>query len=152
MRALNGLTTRYGCEVVVLSTCNRVEIYLARDDGPVPVDRQGMAEFLAEFHKQTTETFLPYLYAERDAEAVRHLIRVVASLDSMIVGEGQIAGQVRKAYELAHEHGAVGSVLHSLFQEAVVASKRVRTETGISLGHASVSSAAVDRRMVMRSE
>src|SRR5262249_40689256 len=76
--------------------------------------------------------------------AVRHLFRVAASLDSLVVGEGQIAGQVKKAYELAQERATAGPVLHALFQHARVVAKRVRTETGIARGHVSVSSAAVD--------
>ena len=75
---------------------------------------------------------------------MRHLFRVVASLDSMLIGEGQIAGQVKRAYELAQQHNAVGPVLNSLFQHAQRAAKRVRSETGIARGRVSVSSAAVD--------
>jgi glutamyl-tRNA reductase len=144
LRALDELSTRFGSEAVILSTCNRVELYLARADAPLPVNRESMADFLAEFHKLTGAELLPHLYAECDADAVRHLFHVVASLDSLIVGEGQIAGQVKRAYELAHEHGSVGPILHGLFQQAHLVAKRVRSETGISRGHASVSSAAVD--------
>ena len=75
---------------------------------------------------------------------MRHLFRVAASLDSLIVGEGQIAGQVKKAYELATTRGSVGPLLHALFQHARQVAKRVRTETGIARGHVSVSSVAVD--------
>ena len=75
---------------------------------------------------------------------MRHLFRVAASLDSLIVGEAQIAGQVKRAYELAHERATVGPLLHALFQQAHRVAKRVRTETGIARGRVSVSSAAVD--------
>ena len=84
------------------------------------------------------------LYAPQDTDVVRHLFRVVASLDSLIVGEGQIAGQVKRAYEQAHELGTVGPILHALFQHANSVAKRVRSETGIGRGHVSVSSVAVD--------
>jgi glutamyl-tRNA reductase len=144
VRALNDLVARYGCEAVILSTCNRVEIYLARADAPVPLDASLLTEFLAEFHHLPATKVLPHLYEHRHADAVRHLFRVVASLDSLIVGEGQIAGQVKRAYEFAHAHDAAGPVLHALFQRAHQVAKRVRTETGIARGHVSVSSAAVD--------
>ena len=143
--ALRELESRYGCEAVILSTCNRVELYLARaHDQPLP-DAGVIAEFLAET-TQTSEvlTTSELLYAPQNADAIRHLFRVVASLDSLIVGEGQIAGQVKRAYELAQEHGTVGPILHVLFQHANVVAKRVRTETGITRGHVSVSSVAVD--------
>lgn len=145
--ALRELESRYGCEAVILSTCNRVELYLARaHDQPLP-DHGVIAEFLSEMHQlqiaevsKTSEV----LYARHNADAVRHLFRVVASLDSLIVGEGQIAGQVKRAYELAHAQATVGPILHALFQHANVVAKRVRTETGISRGRVSVSSVAVD--------
>src|SRR5439155_24541821 len=103
-----------------------------------------VAAFLSEFHGVPAGEVAPPLYARRQAEAVRHLFRVAASLDSMILGEGQIAGQVKKAYEVAQEHASAGPLLHALFQHARQVAKRVRTETGIARGHVSVSSAAVD--------
>jgi glutamyl-tRNA reductase len=143
-RALEGLTSRYGCEAVILSTCNRVELYLARALAPAPLDADLVAEFLGEFHRLPLAELRPHLYEHRQGDAVRHLFRVAASLDSLIVGEGQIAGQVKQAYELARERAAVGPLLSALFQHARQVAKRVRTETGISRGHVSVSSAAVD--------
>ena len=135
--ALDELGSRYSCEAVILSTCNRVELYLARPDTEVapPVDL--IAEFLAEFHGLPFADVHPHLYHHHGADAVRHLFRVAASLDSMLVGEGQITGQVRRAYELAQKHAAVGagSLLHALFQHALRVAKRVRTETGIAHGH-----------------
>src|SRR5262249_31741364 len=83
-------------------------------------------------------------YLQQNQEAIRHLFRVVASLDSLIVGEGQIAGQVKRAYEAAHAQGSAGAMLHALFQHAHAVAKRVRTQTGISKRHVSVSSVAVD--------
>jgi glutamyl-tRNA reductase len=145
-RALDELGARYDSEAVILSTCNRVELYLARTDGPPPPEAALMAEFLAEIHQFPVAKIVPHLGEYRDAAAVHHLFRVVSSLDSLIVGEGQITGQVRRAYEQAQKHAAVGagSLLHALFQHALRVAKRVRTETGIAHGHVSVSSAAID--------
>jgi glutamyl-tRNA reductase len=142
--ALDELGVRYGCEAVVLSTCNRVELYLARADADVAPGADVLSEFLAEFHGLPPDRLRAHLYEHRNAEAVGHLFRVASSLDSLIVGEGQIAGQVKKAYELACARDAAGPVLHALFQRARIVAKRVRTETGIARGHVSVSSAAVD--------
>jgi glutamyl-tRNA reductase len=119
---------------------------LARTDGGSAPDGALLAEFLAEFHEVPVTTVAPHLYEHQGTAAVRHLFRVAASLDSLIVGEGQIVGQVKRAYALAQQHAAVGagSLLHGLFQHANRVAKRVRTETGISRGNVSVSSAAVD--------
>jgi glutamyl-tRNA reductase len=84
------------------------------------------------------------LYTHHNVDAVRHLFRVATSLDSLIVGEGQISGQVKQAYEVAQQHGSAGPLLHALFRHARQVARRVRTETGISHGHVSVSSVAVD--------
>lgn len=145
------LGNRFACESVVLGTCNRVEIYLARlaDDPPAEPgrafpDREQIVQFLAECHHLDAAELRPQLYEHRAGDAVRHLFRVVASLDSLIVGEGQIAGQVKKAYELAQHHAAVGPILHGVFQHARLVAKRVRSETGIAQGRVSVSSVAVD--------
>jgi glutamyl-tRNA reductase len=143
-RALDEVGARYGCEAVILSTCNRVELYLARLDADVVPDAALLAEFLAEFHGLAADAIRPHLYERRDADAVQHLFRVVASLDSLVIGEGQIAGQVKRAYELARERAAVGPFLHALFQHARLVARRVRRETGIAQGHVSVSSVAVD--------
>jgi glutamyl-tRNA reductase len=145
--ALEELGVRYGCDAVILSTCNRVELYLARPDLPPPVampDAHLIAEFLAEAHHVPAAEIHPHLYERQGAEAVRHLFRVAASLDSLIVGEGQIAGQVKQAYEQAKQRETPGPLLHALFQQSHYVAKRVRTETGIARGHVSVSSAAVD--------
>jgi glutamyl-tRNA reductase len=144
VRALDNLVARYGSEAVIVSTCNRVELYLAHQDAESAVDAALITEFLAEFHDLSAASLAPHLYEHRNVEAVRHLFRVVSSLDSLIVGEGQIAGQVKRAYELAQDRGTAGPALHALFQHAHVVAKRVRTETGIARGHASVSSAAID--------
>lgn len=143
-RALDELTARYGCESVILSTCNRVELYLARPDEEALLTADLIAEFLGEFHRLPVAELRPHLYAYEQGEAVRHLFRVAASLDSLIVGEAQIAGQVKRAYQLAHGRAAVGQMLHALCQHAFKVAGRVRSETAIAHGHVSVSSAAVD--------
>ncbi|HVK19705.1 MAG TPA: glutamyl-tRNA reductase [Fimbriiglobus sp.] len=143
-RAVSELAARFGCEAVVLGTCNRVELYVARGVGERPFDAGLAAEFLGEAHGLPAEVILPHLDEHADADAVRHLCRVAASLDSLIVGEGQIAGQVRQAFELARKLGTTGPLLNTLVPHALRTAKRVRTETGISQGHVSVSSVAVD--------
>jgi glutamyl-tRNA reductase len=146
-RAHHLLGERLDCEGVVLSTCNRVELYLGRvpDGGAtsVPTVEQA-AELLAEIHGLEPSAVRPHLYAHAQADAVRHLFRVAASLDSLVVGEGQIAGQVKRAFERADQLGGAGALMHSLFRHARVTARRVRTETGIAHGHVSVPSVAVD--------
>jgi glutamyl-tRNA reductase len=148
-QALDLLTAQLDCEAVILSTCNRVELYLGQAlDKPAtvanPVAPEAASAFFAEFHQLPLTDVQPHLYIHRQGDAVHHLFRVAASLDSLIVGEGQIAGQVKKAYELAQEHASAGPLLHTLFRHARQVAKRVRTETGIAQGHVSVSSVAVD--------
>jgi glutamyl-tRNA reductase len=148
-RAHEELGERFDCEAVILSTCNRVELYLGRvPDGRVPdgapLESAAVSEFLAGFHGLSAAEVRPHLYAHQQAAAVGHLFRVAASLDSLIVGEGQIAGQVKRAFECADRLASAGTLMNVLFRHARVVAKRVRTETGISQGHVSVSSAAVD--------
>src|SRR4051812_42734592 len=109
-RALDLLTARPGWEAVLLNTCNRVELYLAYPrEGREP--GLNLTDFLAEFHGLPADEIRPHLYAHYYQDAVRHLFRVAASLDSMLVGEGQIAGQVKRAYERAQAQGATGPLL-----------------------------------------
>ncbi len=142
-RALDELVARYDCEAVIISTCNRVELCLARLLEAAP-GAELLAEFLAEIHGLPADQLRKHLVEYRNADAVRHLFRVASSLDSMIVGEAQIAGQVKRAYKRARQRSASGSLLNPLFQQAFAVSKRVRHETGIARGHISVSSVAVD--------
>ncbi len=142
--ALAELNARFAAEAVVLDTCNRVEIYVSRTDTVAPLHVPLMAEFLAEVHGVPACEIVPHLYEHADADAAKHLFRVAAGLDSVVIGEGQIAGQVKDAYEAAHKSTATGPLLNALFPAALRVSKRVRTETGIAHGHVSVSSAAVD--------
>ena len=128
-------------EVVVLSTCNRVEIYAyaERFHGGY----QDIREFIGRHAGLAPEDIADHLYALHDAEAVRHLFSVTAGLDSAVVGEHEILGQVRTAWDQSSEHGTVGSVLGPLFRHALETGKRARTDTAIGRGIASVSQAAV---------
>src|ERR1700674_896978 len=129
-------------ETLVLSTCNRSEVY-----GVPPESSHecapGLSTFLSEFHSVRPDILSVSLYHHYDQEAVRHLFRVSAGLDSMLVGEAEILGQVREAYRFAHEHGATGPVLNRLFQGALEVGKRVRTETELGTRPMSVASAGV---------
>lgn len=142
--ALTELNARFAAEAVVLDTCNRVEIYVSRQDAVAPLHIPLMAEFLAEIHGVPASEIVPHLYEHADAQAAKHLFRVASGLDSGVFGESQIAGQVKDAYEVALKSTATGPLLNTLFPAALRVSKRVRSETGIAHGHVSVSSAAVD--------
>jgi glutamyl-tRNA reductase len=144
--ALLGLASD-GSEAVVLSTCNRTEVYLSLPDGSDSVDHA--RALLAGRIEQDATSASRYFYVHRDRQAAEHLFRVSAGLDSMILGEPQIQGQVKEAYatarEVAGENGpVVGQALHRLFQTAFSVGGKVRSETGLGIGAASVSSAAVD--------
>jgi glutamyl-tRNA reductase len=128
-------------EAMILSTCNRVEVYGQSEADDVE-DR--LAAFLGAFHGRAAGELDPYLYRLRGAEAVRHAFRVVASLDSMVIGEPQILGQVKEAYRLAEEAGTLGSALNALRNRSLSAAKRARTETGIGRNAVSVSYVAVE--------
>lgn len=129
-------------ETLVLSTCNRSEVY-----GVPPESSHecapGLSTFLSEFHSVRADILGLSLYHHYDQEAVRHLFRVAAGLDSMLLGEAEILGQVREAYRFAHEQGATGPVLNRLFQGALEVGKRVRTETELGTRPMSVASAGV---------
>jgi glutamyl-tRNA reductase len=141
--ALLELKRRPGfCEGLILSTCNRVEVALTCEDGSA----EGVAvdEFLADTRQVARDFVTPHLYRFEDGEAIRHLFRVAASLDSMVVGEPQILGQLKVAYTLAKQHGAVNGFLDVLVTRAFNVAKRVRSETEIGAHAVSVSYAAVE--------
>jgi glutamyl-tRNA reductase len=129
-------------ETLVLSTCNRSEVY-----GVPPESSHecapGLSSFLSEFHSVRPDVLGVSLYHHYDREAVRHLFRVSAGLDSMLLGEAEILGQVREAYRFAHEQGATGPVLNRLFQGALEVGKRVRSETELGTRPMSVAAAGV---------
>ncbi len=128
-------------EAVAVSTCNRTELYLVTAD-PVEAETAALAVLARQAEIRPTE-LTDSLYAVRDRDAVRHLFSVAAGLDSMIIGEAEIQGQIKRAYELALVEEATGPISNRLFREALGAGKRVRTETGIGRTHVSVSSVAV---------
>ena len=130
-------------EGVILSTCNRVEVVAAASDSATAYNEIG--RFLAEQKPHGHGIPLAeHTYLYRGTDAVRHLFRVAASLDSMVVGEPQILGQLKQHYDAAQQAGAVGMILHRLFHRSFSVAKRVRSETGIGSGAVSVASVAVD--------
>jgi glutamyl-tRNA reductase len=141
--ALADLRAREGVsEAVILSTCNRVEITLTTDDA---ADPQAIVEAFLSDHKSIAADFVsPHLYRREGREAIHHMFRVAASLDSMVVGEPQILGQLKTAYTAAKQCGAVGGWLDGLLTRSFSVAKRVRSETGIGQMAVSVSYAAVE--------
>jgi glutamyl-tRNA reductase len=129
-------------EAVVVSTCNRSELYgvAAESDGSTPT---ALVSYFSEFHKIPRRDLDGRIYQHAGPEAVRHLFRVAAGLDSMLLGEAEILGQVREAYGRALEHGSTGPVLNRLFQGALEVGKRVRAETEIGTRPMSVALAGV---------
>jgi glutamyl-tRNA reductase len=142
-KALHDLRSRNNLsEAVVLSTCMRTEIYAvaAKYHGAV----QDVRNFLSELGFTAPEDFTDHLYSFHDDAAVTHLFRVASGLDSAVLGEGEVLGQVRDAWEKARTEGAAGPVLSGLFRHAVEVGKRARAETAIARGTTSVSQAAVE--------
>ena len=129
-------------EGMILSTCNRVEIAAMLDDNAASA--RILENFLALSHDLSAETVRPHLYLYEEADAIRHLFRVASSLDSMVVGEPQILGQLKQAYAQAREQGAIGNYLETVLTRAFSVAKRVRTETEIGQSAVSVSDAAVE--------
>ncbi|MGO9317270.1 MAG: glutamyl-tRNA reductase [Terracidiphilus sp.] len=126
-------------ECMIVSTCNRVEILAAVESSAIDV-----TSFLHRHFGLDPALLAPHLYEHRDQEAVRHLFRVAASLDSMVVGEPQILGQVKEAFAVARASGTVGGQLEHLLQYTFAAAKRVRTETQIGSNSVSIASVAVE--------
>jgi len=125
-------------EAMILSTCNRVEIVT---EGP---SDELIRQFLYEYHRIGADAVSEHLYSLQNAEAIRHVFRVTSSLDSMMIGEPQILGQVKEAYRLANDAGTIGTNLSALMNRAFAVAKRVRSETGISQSAVSISYAAVE--------
>ena len=131
-------------EAMILSTCNRVEILAAVDGAEMNRPGADLAGFLHRHFGIDPGELRPHLYEYRDREAIRHLFRVAASLDSMVVGEPQILGQVKDAYTAAREAGTLSAQLEPLLQSAFAAAKKVRTETEIGSSSVSIASVAVE--------
>lgn len=129
-------------EAMILSTCNRVEIVVRADDTRVGLRR--IREFLESDRAVTPGELERYTYHFADRDAARHLFRVASGLDSMVLGEPQILGQVKQAYAAAREAGTIGTILDHLLRQTISAAKRVRTETGISRHAVSIAFAAVE--------
>ncbi|MBT4557344.1 MAG: glutamyl-tRNA reductase [Nitrospina sp.] len=129
-------------ENIILSTCNRVEIYARVDNTDQGI--QLLKDFICDYHGLSRGSLDQYFYSYQDDQAIEHLFRVSASLDSMILGEAQILGQVKDAYSTARALSSTGLVLNQLFEKAFNVAKKVREETGISERGVSISSAAVE--------
>lgn len=129
-------------EGLILSTCNRVELLTVQENGDS--NNADLLRFLHEYFSIAPASLTPHVYEYREHEAVRHLFRVASSLDSMVVGEPQILGQVKESYTVAREVGAVSSSLDPLIQRAFTVAKKVRSETQIGSSSVSIASVAVD--------
>ena len=149
LRALRELKNRFReAEFVLLSTCNRVELYCAcKISESEEVTPENLAEFLSDFHNIPIEKFQESLYAYENEDSVRHLLTVASSLDSMVVGEAQIIAQVKESYRLACTANSTGKILNRLFHYAFATSKKIYTTTSISTGRVSVAGVAVELAM-----
>lgn len=144
LQALRQLKSKFEeSEFVLLSTCNRIELYCAcnRSDLAMADD---LILFLSKFHHVPWDEFQEYLYIYSDEDSVSHLLKVASSLDSLVVGEAQIIGQVKESYRLACTAGSTGKILNRLFHCAFATSKKVHTMTSISHGRVSVAGVAVE--------
>jgi glutamyl-tRNA reductase len=140
--ALRALAKRGSArEAVVVSTCNRAELYVACDEAAAT--RQDLVRFVSDYNGVPVSDVTPHMYEVVDLDVARHLFRVAAGLDSLVMGEPQILGQVKDAHTVASDAHTAGPVLNRLFHSSFAVGKRVRTETGLGSGAVSVSYAAV---------
>jgi len=138
--ALRELTRRGTIsEGAILSTCNRTELYCGLEQAKV----EELVAWLGDFHRLRTADLQPYLYTHPDQAAVRHILRVASGLDSLVLGEPQILGQMKQAFSAANEAGTIGVTLNRLFQHTFQVAKQVRTDTAIGASAVSVAFAAV---------
>jgi glutamyl-tRNA reductase len=135
--ALTELKSAFSPEAAILSTCNRTEVYLAGEERP------DLGQWLARYHHFDPAELQPYLYALPREQAVRHAFRVAAGLDSMVLGEPQILGQMKDAARAAESAGTLGTVLHKLFQRSFAVAKEVRSTTRVGTASVSMAAAAV---------
>ncbi len=139
-RALGELRRLDGVhEAAILSTCNRTELYCAREDASPAM----LSDWLCRFHKLEANSLQPHIYAFQEEDAVRHILRVAAGLDSMILGEPQILGQMKTSYQQALRSGSIDTLVNRLFQHTFSVAKQVRTDTAIGASPVSVAFAAV---------
>jgi len=138
-------------EAAILSTCNRSELYLARLAHGEP-QLPGILQFLQQWHGVDASQIESHMYYYQQEQAIEHLFKVAGSLDSMVIGESQILGQVNRALQLAVNAGTAGTYLNQLFQQALAVGKRIRTDTPIGRGRFSIGSVAADfARMIFES-
>jgi glutamyl-tRNA reductase len=130
-------------EAVLISTCNRVELYAAATESSAPLDPPALTHFLTDFHNVPIAEARQELTDLQGSDVIRHLFRVAASLDSMVLGEAQILSQVKQAYELANQIGSAGPVTHGCFQSAIRVARRVASETDLHRYRVSIPSVAV---------
>ncbi|MEE9584283.1 MAG: glutamyl-tRNA reductase [Candidatus Brocadiales bacterium] len=141
--ALELLRKRFpSCEVVIISTCNRVELYACSPDDSL--NEEAVMDFLSKFHGIETEKFREHMYCYGGQRLVRHLFHVSSSLDSMVVGESQIVSQVKEAYMVATSCELTGRTMHQLFQQALGVAKAIHSNSRIAQGKVSISSVAVE--------
>jgi glutamyl-tRNA reductase len=141
--ALRKLMTYEGIrESLIVSTCNRVEIYASVPDSAKGVDR--VKQFISDYHGLSREALEQSLYVYPEAQGVRHTFRVASSLDSMVLGEAQILGQLKDSFDTALKTKTTSTILNKLIKKAISVAKRVRTETKLAEGAVSISSAAVE--------
>jgi glutamyl-tRNA reductase len=139
-RALAELTALAGIhEAAIVSTCNRTEVYCTRDD----TTDATLTDWLCRFHQLDPDSLLPHLYSYQQADAVRHVLRVAAGLDSMILGEPQILGQMKDAYQHSLQANSIDTLVNRLFQHTFSVAKQIRTDTAIGASPVSVAFAAV---------
>jgi glutamyl-tRNA reductase len=124
-------------EAAIISTCNRTELYVSAGEAAVAAD------WLAEYHRMPSGELAPYLYTLPQEEAVRHVFRVASGLESMVLGEPQILGQMKEAVRAAESAGSLGTTLHKLFQKSFAVAKEVRTTTQVGANSVSMAAAAV---------
>ncbi len=138
--ALGELTHQQGVnEAAILSTCNRTEVYCSLEDAR----NDRLTDWLSAYHGLKQEQLAPFLYTHPDAEAVKHMLRVASGLDSMVLGEPQVLGQLKSAYQAGLEAGSIGKLLGRLFQHSFKVAKEIRTTTTIGCHPVSVAFAAV---------
>ncbi|RKU30095.1 glutamyl-tRNA reductase [Candidatus Poribacteria bacterium] len=146
IESLHNLRNSYHLkEAVILSTCNRVEVYAVANSQMISESpTKTLIDFLSHYHRIGVDMLKKWSYLHQNIESIQHLFRVTSSLDSMVVGESQILGQVKEAYDISRSAGGSGTILNRLFTKAFSVGKRIRTETTIASGAVSISYAAVE--------
>ena len=146
IESLHNLRSSYHLEeAVILSTCNRVEVYaVANPQMTTESPSKTLIDFLSHYHRIGVDMLKKWSYLHQNIESIQHLFRVTSSLDSMVVGESQILGQVKEAYDISRSAGGSGTILNRLFTKAFSVGKRIRSETTIASGAVSISYAAVE--------